>query len=100
MNSKELSGSEFSFCGQGSNLLEKAIFKNNSIYINKQQYFSNVDETLWNEYIGAYQPLQKWAKDRKGITLSADEIEHYQKMISALKLTQAIMSEIDCTFAF
>jgi predicted helicase len=51
------------------------------VYINKEQYFEGVPELAWNFYIGGYQPLQKWLKDRKGRTLSFEDIQHYQKIV-------------------
>ena len=65
------------------------------VFINKEQYFGNVPEIAWNFYIGGYQPAQKWLKDRKGRTLTNEEIEHYQKIIVALVETDKIMKEID-----
>ena len=65
------------------------------VFINTTQYFSNVPETAWNFYIGGYQPAQKWLKDRKGRTLSFEDIQHYQKIIVALTETDRLMKEID-----
>jgi predicted helicase len=79
----------------GSNAVEKVERKNNDVYINKDQYFGNVPDVAWNFYIGGYQPAQKWLKDRKGMTLTNENIEHYQKMIVALEETGKIMGEID-----
>jgi predicted helicase len=59
------------------------------------QWFDNVSETAWNFYIGGYQPAQKWLKDRKGRTLSTNDIIHYQKIIWILTETDRIMKEID-----
>lgn len=84
----------------GTEARVKAMYKNGAIYINKAQYFDGVEEQVWNEYIGAYQPLQKWMKDRKGTILTGEDIGHYQKMISAMKLTQNIMAEIDKVVQF
>ena len=81
----------------GDNLVEKVLYKDGSVYINKTQYFGNVPEVTWNFYIGGYQPAQKWLKDRKGRTLSNDEITHYQKIIVVLVETDRIMKEIDKT---
>jgi len=66
-----------------------------NVWINNEQYFGKVPETAWNFYIGGYQPAQKWLKDRKGRTLTNEEIEHYQKIIVALTETDRIMQEID-----
>lgn len=79
----------------GSNEVEKITYKNGSVYINETQYFGDVPETAWNFYIGGYQPAQKWLKDRKGKTLSNNDIEHYQKMIVAMIETEKVMKEID-----
>lgn len=58
-------------------------------------YFDNVPENLWLMYIGGYQPLQKWLKDRKGQTLTEKEVTHYGRIIMALKSSQNLMDEID-----
>jgi len=79
----------------GSDLVEKVIYKDSNVFINKDQYFGNVPEIAWNFYIGGYQPVQKWLKDRKGRTLTNEDIEHYQKVIVALVETDRIMKEID-----
>lgn len=79
----------------GSDEVEKITYKNSNVWINEEQYFSNVPQTAWEFYIGGYQPAQKWLKDRKGRTLTNDEIEHYQKVIVALTETDRIMKEID-----
>ena len=65
------------------------------VRINKTQYFSDVPEVAWHFYIGGYQPAQKWLKDRKGRSLSSDDIGHYQKIIVALTETARLMGEID-----
>lgn len=79
----------------GSDTVEKVTYKDGNVFINKDQYFGNVPEKAWNFYIGGYQPAQKWLKDRKGRTLTNEDIEHYQKIIVVLKETDRIMKEID-----
>ena len=84
-----------SYPESGSNEVEKVTYKDGRVYINANQYFGDVPEVAWNFYIGGYQPAQKWLKDRKGRTLTNDDIEHYQQMIVALVETARIMKEID-----
>jgi len=81
----------------GSNEVDKVIYdeKTQRIYINKTQYFEGVPPEVWNFHIGGYQVCQKWLKDRKGRTLTYDELTHYQKVIVALKETIRLMAEID-----
>lgn len=57
--------------------------------------FKGVPEDVWNFHIGGYQVCEKWLKDRKGRTLSDEDIAHYQKIILALSETIRLMSEID-----
>jgi len=81
----------------GSNVVEKVAYDDNNqrVYINKEQYFEGVPPEVWNFHIGGYQVCQKWLKDRKGRTLTYDELTHYQKMVVALKETIRLMAEID-----
>jgi hypothetical protein len=55
----------------------------------------NVPEAVWNFHIGGYQVCEKWLKDRKGRTLTADDIAHYHKIVIALHETIRLMGEID-----
>jgi hypothetical protein len=57
--------------------------------------FRGVTEAVWNFHIGGYQVCEKWLKDRKGRTLSKNDISHYQKIVVALNETIRLMSEID-----
>ena len=66
-----------------------------SVYWNKTTGIRNVPAAAWQFYIGGYQPAQKWLKDRKGKTLTAADIEHYQKIILALTRTAELMQQID-----
>ncbi|MBR4925911.1 MAG: DNA methyltransferase [Prevotella sp.] len=67
----------------------------NRVYINAEQYFEGVPESAWNFYIGGYQPAQKWLKDRKNMTLSFEDVKHYQRIIYVLEKTESIMDEIN-----
>lgn len=83
------------FNNPGSNMVDRPEYKGGSVWINKEQCFEDVPETAWNFYIGGYQPAQKWLKDRKGRTLTFDDIAHYRKIITVLLETDRLMKEID-----
>lgn len=70
-------------------------WEQNRVYINSEQYFEGVPESAWGFYIGGYQPAQKWLKDRKGMTLSFEDVKHYQHIIYVLQQTEHLMQEID-----
>jgi SOS-response transcriptional repressor LexA len=57
--------------------------------------FRGVPEAVWNFRVGGYQVCEKWLKDRRGRTLSKDDIVHYQKIVVALNETIRLMKEID-----
>ena len=78
----------------GSNVVEKFDHVNGKVYINNTQYFGKVPSEVWDFYIGGYQPAQKWLKDRKGRTLSFEDVQHYQKIVTVLRETMAILKEM------
>ena len=51
-------------------------------------------ESAWNFFIGGYQPAQKWLKDRKGMTLSFEDVKHYQRIIGYYWLDTWIMANV------
>lgn len=66
------------------------------VVINKKgDGFTVVPEEVWSFYVGGYQVCQKWLKDRKGRTLSPEDITHYQRIIVALQETIQLMQKID-----
>lgn len=81
----------------GSNTVEKVSYDDSSqrVFINKTQYFEGVPLEVWNFHIGGYQVCHKWLKDRKGRTVTYDELTHYQKIVVALRETSRLMAEID-----
>jgi len=79
----------------GSLQVDSYRWQDNRVYINAEQYFDGVPESAWNFFIGGYQPAQKWLKDRKGMTLSFEDVKHYGRIIYVLQQTERIMQEID-----
>ncbi|NDJ25768.1 N-6 DNA methylase [Nostoc sp. B(2019)] len=69
---------------------------NGTVIINKKgDKFTGIPERVWNFYVGGYQVCQKWLKNRKGRTLTPDDIQHYQRIVVALKETIELMAKID-----
>ena len=79
----------------GNNRVEKISYLNSRVYINETQFFEGVTELVWEFSIGAYQPAQKWLKDRKGRILGYEDILHYQRIIKAILETYRLMQAID-----
>jgi hypothetical protein len=85
------------FSGGRAPEVEKVSRSRNTVWIDKAQTigFKGVCDDVWNFHVGGYQVCEKWLKDRKGRTLSKDDISHYQKIVVALAETIRLMSEID-----
>jgi hypothetical protein len=85
------------FTGGRNPEVEKVSWSKNTVWVDKAQTigFKGVPEDVWDFHIGGYQVCDKWLKDRKGRTLSKDDIAHYQKIVVALSETIRLMGEID-----
>ena len=94
-------GEVAAFHRTGSNQVDKVRYAPPSsglpgrVWINREQYFESVELEIWASTIGGYRPAEKWLKDRKGRTLSEDDIDHYRKIVAALTETRRLMAEID-----
>jgi len=86
--------------GKDSSLVEKREYNETQkrVYINDQQYFEGVEPDIWNYYIGGYQVLDKWLKDRKGRVLSSEDIKHYCRVVTSLAKTIDLQGDIDMLF--
>lgn len=85
---------EIEFKGAGNNDVETKKYDAGRIFINRNQYFEPVSESQWLSYYGGYQPLQKWLKDHKGMTLTEEDINTYKMLIVSLEKTSLIQEEI------
>lgn len=99
LKSNELDPTVAKYQGTSENdAIEKPVYKEKEqrIYINKEKYFEGVEPVVWNYYIGGYQPLQKYLKDRKGRRM--DDPRHYVFIATSIKRTIDIQEEIDMIF--
>ncbi|MFQ5686536.1 MAG: type ISP restriction/modification enzyme [Candidatus Scalindua sp.] len=97
LKSKSLSNPISKFQGDGTGIVEKPEYyeKEKKVLINKEQYFEGIVKEVWEYQIGGYQVCDKWLKDRKGKSLTLDDIRHYCKVVTALKKTIEIQKKID-----
>jgi predicted helicase len=85
------------YIGPAKPEVEKVSRCHDTVWLDKAQTrgFRGASEAVWNFHIGGYQVCEKWLKDRKGRTLSKDDIAHYQEIIIALAETIRLMGQID-----
>lgn len=97
LESPKLAGPMTEFIGGRHPEVEKISWSRDTVWVDKAQTigFRGVREDVWNFHIGGYQVCQKWLKDRKGRTLTKDDLAHYQKIVIALSETIRLMKQID-----
>jgi hypothetical protein len=97
MESQKLNTQITHWIGEQKQEIEKITYSDETVWIDKSKSagFKGIHENVWNFKIGGYQVCEKWLKDRKGRTLTDDDITHYHKIIVALSETIRLMSEID-----
>lgn len=88
------------FMGKGVYEVDKPTYAetDQSVLINKTQYFKPVPREVWEFHIGGYQVIDKYLKSRKGRTLSLDEIENVTNICNVLQFTIQRMAEIDVLY--
>ena len=86
--------------GKGNDAVVKVQYNESEkrVYINANNYFENVEPEVYSYYIGGYQVLNKWLKDRVGHILSLFEIETYCKIVTALSETLTLQSQIELLY--
>ncbi|MCI0496141.1 N-6 DNA methylase, partial [candidate division KSB1 bacterium] len=95
LKSKDLDKTIAKFPESGDNKVAKLNYSATKVWINDKQYFDGVAEPVWHYHIGGYQVCDKWLKDRKGRTLTLEEIKTYCKIVTALAKTIELQTEID-----
>jgi hypothetical protein len=70
-------------------------FEDGRVFIGPNTYLEPVPEPVWKFRVGAYQVSEKWLKDRRGRTLTKNEVAHYQNILFAVAETARLMPEVD-----
>ena len=82
------------FKGAGNEIVDKPVWNSGKLFINKTQWFERVTKEVYEFYIGGYQVLDKYLKDRKGRSIQK-EIYHICYIIQSLQFTINQMKVID-----
>ena len=81
--------------GAGDYVISNLKYENDRVYININQYFSNVREDIWDFCFGGYHGLQKWFKDRKQTKLTTEDIQHVVNVFNAFDQAETRMASLD-----
>lgn len=97
LKSKALDNPISHYEDHGDDIVQKRDYRedSNRLYINESQFFDKVTLEVWSYYIGGYQVLDRWFKERGGQVLSLNDQLHLRKVITALSKTIEIQREID-----
>ena len=75
------------FEGEGDGIVGRVRYVDKQVWINSEQYFTDVPEEVWEYEIGAYQVCEKWLKDRRGETLRHENVRQYRAILVAISLS-------------
>ena len=68
----------------GSNQIEYVKYADGKVWINDVQYFNNVPPSVWDHYVGAYQPARLWLQKRIGRRLDFDDVNWYLRVCATI----------------
>ena len=69
------------------------------VMISPTQWFEGVPLEVYGFRVGGYQPAEKWLKDRRGRTLTFEDIGHYQHMLGAMARTLELMEGVEVVYS-
>ena len=76
----------------GTNRVELVKYDGVCVWINDAQYFGNVEQAVWEHYVGSYQPARLWLQKRIGRTLNYEEIRWYQRIVATIQAELKLVS--------
>ena len=83
------------FEGEGDGVVSQVRYLDGRVWINPNQYFTDVPLEVWEYEVGAYQVCEKWLKDRRGEALRYEDVRQYRAILVAVAETLRVMAEID-----
>ena len=92
---EKIPNNSVAYKGEGDHKITKINFCEQKLYINPKQYFTSVEQEIWEFEIGGYQVLKKYLEEREGQKLSWEEIQHIKDIVASLTETRRLMGEID-----
>ncbi len=84
----------------GNNLIERVRYDENEhrIYVNRDQYFSNISLEIWDFRIGSYYLVKKWLDTKTKTYLTSHDIDIFQNIVNMIHETKILQKRIDSIF--
>ncbi|MDT8781955.1 MAG: hypothetical protein IAX22_04835 [Candidatus Bathyarchaeota archaeon] len=81
----------------GSDMVNLISFDSNKaiVKINETQFFTKINQDIWDFEVGGYRICEKWLKNRLGRTLESDDQAFFMKLVGSIKETLNLQKEID-----
>jgi len=97
LEAEQLPASRITFAGDGQPVVQKGFPKlaGHRVRINENSCFQPVSQAVWNYRVGAHQVGYKWLKDRRGRSLTREDLQKYCRILTAIETTITAVREID-----
>ncbi|MBI84329.1 MAG: hypothetical protein CMJ81_14110 [Planctomycetaceae bacterium] len=94
---EQLPASRVTFAGDEQPVVQKGFpkFAGHQVRINENSCFQQVSRAVWNYRVGGHQVGYKWLKDRRGRSLTREDLQKYCRTLTAIETTITAVREID-----
>ncbi|RMW40572.1 MAG: hypothetical protein EA442_02220, partial [Candidatus Nitrosopelagicus sp.] len=84
----------------GNNLIKQVAYEEHEhrIYVNTDQYFSNISKEIWDFKIGSYTLVKKWLETKMKTYLTSQDVDTFQKIVNMIHITKTLQKKIDDIF--
>ena len=83
------------FEGEGDGVVSQVRYVDGRVWINPNEYFTDVPVAVWEYKVGTCQVCEKWLKDRRGEVLRREDVRRYRSILVAVAETLRVMDRID-----
>ncbi|MCU0959300.1 MAG: hypothetical protein MUF48_04285 [Pirellulaceae bacterium] len=70
-------------------------FGDDTVHINAELRIAGVSHAVWEFRVGSYQVCKKWLQERRGRWVTADEIQHYARLLAAVQQSLQYVQDVE-----
>ena len=81
----------------GTNKIDRIKYnvKLEHLEVNANQYFTRIEERVWEYRIGGYQVLKQWLRRRKGTEMGLKELNYVKTIVGLIQRTFTLSQDLD-----